>query len=261
MDLTYKEYVIPKKGGKVRKIVAPSPDLKKHQRGHLSALEHNFKQEEHIHLLSDADIFHGFIKGKNCVTAATKHIGYEVTLMMDIKHFFDSVQYNYLPRRYKLPQTLFHAEGYAAQGFPSSPMIANIAIVPVIATLYTALKTITKGDFALTVYADDIQVSVNDPKYLKAITRLVEAAFYKHGYIINKDKTRAKFAKHGYRRILGVNVGETSVRATRKTMRKLRAAKHQASKVGRVGDKVKAARSAGGLTTWSKCILPNKARS
>jgi len=252
--LTYKEYIIPKKGGKVRKIVAPSTELKKHQRDYLPSLNEFFKKEIVQHHLEHADIFHGFVKHKNCVTAATKHIGFKLTIMMDIKHFFDSVQFNYIPREYKLPITLFHQDGYAAQGFPSSPMIANIAIVPVISNIYNEIKSLIDHNFALTVYADDIQISINDPKYIEPIKILIEQAFRKNGYIINKQKTRVRYTIHGWRRILGVNVGETKVRATRKTMRKIRAAKHHIT-IKKTGIKT-ASRSLGGLTTWSKCPAP-----
>lgn len=259
-DLAYVEHEIPKKNGKIRKIVAPSEELKKHQRGYLPKLEKFFKKELDVHDLKDKDIFHGFIPGKNCVTAAKKHIGYQMTMMLDIKHFFDSVQFNFLPREYNLPQTLFHKEGYAAQGFPSSPMVANIAIVRVMADIYQRIKDLTRGDFMLTIYADDIQISLNNTQYLKAIESIVERAFFDNGYLINEKKTRVRFSKHGYRRILGVNVGDIDIRATRKTMRRIRAAKYQGGIATKIGKKaaLKARQSAGGLVTWSQCKLPNK---
>ena len=249
--LTYKEYIIPKKGGKVRKIVAPSPELKSFQRSYLSKLNKYFEQEIRRNNLKDANIFHGFVKHKNCVTAATQHIGFDLTIMMDIKHFFDSVQFNYIPRDYNLPSILFHQEGYAAQGFPSSPMIANIAIVPVMAEINKQLEELFgKDNFALTIYADDIAISINSSKYIEPIKITIEQAFRNNGYIINKQKTRVRYTVHGWRRILGVNVGQTEIRATRKTMRKIRAAKHQSTK------SKKSARSLGGLTTWSRCPAP-----
>ena len=37
------------------------------------------------------DIQYGFIKDRNVVTAANMHIGYQVSIGMDISDFFDSV--------------------------------------------------------------------------------------------------------------------------------------------------------------------------
>lgn len=251
--MEYKEYVIPKKGGKTRKIVAPDAELKTYQRGELRSLEAIFKKESKIHGILDYDLFHGFLHGKNCVTAATKHIGYEATVMMDISNFFDSVFANHISPIYKLDSKLFHREGHAAQGFPSSPMVANIAAVPVMAEIAMKVRSL-EADAAITIYADDVTISVNNRAVIPIVQRIVKRAFNTHGFTINERKTRVKYAKHGYRRILGVNVGDYGVRATRKTMRKIRAARHQSKK------SIHAARSCGGLMTWSQCILPRKAR-
>lgn len=70
-----------------------------------------------------------------------------------------------------------------------------------------------------------------------------------NGFSINKNKTRVRCSKAGYRKILGINVGNDHIRASRKTMRKIRAANHQGN-----------FHSKGGLTTWSKCLLPKALR-
>ncbi len=253
--MDYKEYIIPKKSGKTRKIVAPDAELKQYQHGELPMLERTFYKELKLHSLEQEDIFHGFLHGKNCITAAIKHIGYTATIMMDISNFFDSVFANNIHCKYKLDAKLFHKDGHAAQGFPSSPLVANIASVPVMAEILQKIRSITSSKTALTIYADDIAISVHDVATIPIIQRIVKRAFNSYGFEINEKKTRVKYADHGYRRILGINVGDDHVRATRKTMRKIRAAKHQAKKCQT------AARSAGGLTTWSKCILPRKART
>ena len=253
--MDYKEYVIPKKNGKTRKIVAPDEELKAYQRGWLMELEKIFHIECRKHGIAGLDMFHGFLHGKNCITAAHKHIGYSCSLMMDISNFFDSVFINHIHPDYNLDPMLFHRDGYAAQGFPSSPMVANIAAVQVMAMIYSELKAaLPYTGFAITIYADDVTVSLTDDDYTHVVQRIVTRAFNDHSFVINERKTRIKYAKYGWRRILGVNVGEHGVRATRKTMRKIRAAKHQAQ------NEKRAARSAGGLVTWSKCILPKKAR-
>ena len=49
--------------------------------------------------------------------------------------------------------------------------------------------------------------------------------------------------------ILGINVGNDHIRASRETMRKIRAADHQGN-----------FHSKGGLTTWSKNLVPKALR-
>jgi len=251
-SMKYREFTIPKKNGKTRAIVAPNEGLKKFQREQLRPLEAIFYTQLTEHNLQNKDIFHGFLRNRNCITAAQKHVGYKATLMMDIKNFFDTVQYNNLPQGLNLDHRLFHKKGYAAQGFPSSPMIANIAAVPVMAQILEDIESYTIQKFTISIYADDVQLSVNDPTLLPYMEQAIIKAFTHFGFDINNRKTRIRYAKYGWRRILGVNVGETEVRATRKVMRKIRAAKYQSSK------SILAANSLGGLTTWSKCTFPKK---
>jgi hypothetical protein len=142
---------------------------------------------------------------------------------------------------------LFKEDGYAAQGFCTSPIVANIAILPCIEQFIDYLDHIYPRAYALTIYADDVQLSLNSEDYEeyynneRVFKEIVEA----RGFQINPKKTRTRLAKGGARRILGVNVTEEAVVASRKTKRKLRAAKHQANHA-----------SARGLTTWSRCYLP-----
>ena len=145
----------------------------------------------------------------------------------------------------------YFVDGYLAQGFATSPMLATLAILPTLKTLKTELNR--KYQAVITCYADDIQVSFNlsggdqDTGYdiEMEIRKFVEQEFGKLGLKINHKKTRVRYAKFGYRRVLGVNVGDDHIRATRKTMRKIRAAAHQGN-----------GRSLGGLRNWANCPMP-----
>ena len=254
--MTYKEYKIKKKSGKLRKIVSPSPELKRYQRSKLSFLTKAFKRNA-----TSAGVgkcFHGFIPGFNCVTAATKHIGYETTIMFDLANFFDTVTPDHID---KVDSTilqdqdiskLFHKDGYAAQGFPTSPLIANIALIKVIAEIQHWLDAWLKGKSVITVYADDIQISttVTDIHTITNIKRIVNEAVLHGGFLLNHNKTRVRFAKYGARRILGVNVYESSIQATRKTNRKVRAVQ------GSLRHSAEKAQVLGGLRAWQGCHLP-----
>jgi len=242
---TYRPFEIPRKNKAPRKICAPGPELLAYQREQLKNLEEVLKHEEEINNIEN--IYHGFIQNRNCVTAAKKHVGYDMTIMMDIVAFFDSVTMEHT----KITDpSLYTAEGYCGQGFATSPMLANIGIIPIVKAVDDYLKAVY-GKYAFTIYADDIQISINSEDYNEAnnIIEIVTAAFEVYGFDIHPHKTRIRYAKHGYRRILGINVGNEDIRATRKTMKRLRAAKHQ-----------KNGPSAGGLSTWSKCLLPKKLR-
>jgi len=252
-DYSYKEYLIPKKNKKFRKIVAPSQDLLEYQQSVLPKLEVIYLEKVSGTRISDTA--HGFIRGRNCVTASEKHIGYKSTVIMDLSNFFDTVfREMFDTEEYKIiydDNNLFHKSGYCAQGFATSPILANIALIPAMTEIDDYLSSKFK-EYAFTIYADDIQISTNCEEsediidiIAEPITKIVE----KNGFGINPNKTRIRYSKYGYRKMLGINVGEDHIRATRKTMKKIRAAKHQEN-----------GSSLGGLTTWSRCYPPSYRR-
>lgn len=225
--MTYREYEIPKKGGKVRKIVAPDAELKTFLRSKLPALtKYYYKFAKMFGVRGN---IHGFVPSKNCKSAATLHIGYKATVLMDISAFFDSVTREHIPSITEVTDEMFHKEGYTAQGFPTSPMLANIAVTPILSAIKMRLtNAFGKDTFQLTIYADDVQVSLKsrDHRYLSDTISIITEEFTKKGFNINKTKTRVRYADNGYRRILGINVGDSELRSTRSTRRKMRAAKH-----------------------------------
>lgn len=101
--------------------------------------------------------------------------------------------------------------------------------------------------FAFTIYADDIQISYNDKSLKKDIIQIIGDSFMRGGFQINRGKTRTRNATCGFRKILGINVGDESIRGSRKTMRKIRAANHQGNY-----------HSKGGLQSWANCHKPKK---
>ena len=253
MDYDYTEFTIKKKSGKLRKIVNPSNQLKKWQRGYtdrvLTPLFEKLATEEGVY-----DIFHGFVPGRNCVTGASRHLGskYTCVLMMDLSNFFDTVKWTspgITEEIIRHKGALFHRDGYAAQGFPSSPMVANIALIPVIRDIKKLLDVELLGDFAITMYADDITISLEYDMWRK-VRNIATTVFEKYGYAVNPTKTRVRFHKYGSIKILGVNVTKDGIMATRKTNRKVRAVKQQV-KVGKPQGQV-----LGGLRTWQSCKYP-----
>lgn len=247
---TYKEYKIPKKKG-FRKIVAPSPELLKHQRSKLKSLEKYFNI-----VTKDYDInhhFQGFLRGKSPVTAAKMHIGQIRFIQMDIKDFFDSVTKQHLRdlnlisinTKAEDDNYLWHSEGYAAQGFATSPILANFALIPFVLDLKKYFNSLANVIIKFHIYADDITISLSKTDYQleQNIKSKVTDLLLTYGFQIKPSKTRTRSTEHGYVRILGVNVGKHDMRIPRNVRRKLRAAKHAGNK-----------HSQGGLTAWRNYI-------
>lgn len=253
----YRDFNLTKPGSKSsRKISAPDDNLKAYQRTKLPELEGIYHS-----LISGSEIknvAHGFITGRNCVSAAIQHIGYELTIMMDISKFFDSVTRDMIANvsiEASQDKNYFHEGNYTPQGFVTSPILCNIASLPFIETIHNFLKALYGiGNFAFTIYADDIQISINrtrDERFREenSIINKIHDIAKIYGLNINKNKTRVRYAKYGYRRILGINVGAKSIQATRKTLKKIRAADHQGNY-----------HSKGGLSSWACCFLPRSMR-
>lgn len=262
-DLSYRDFLIPKKNGKPRRISAPSKELLKYQHNLMPGLyAYHMKREAELNC---ENIQHGFIPNRNCVTAATQHIGFKHTIIMDLENFFDSVNTSFFNKNITRYIHLFHKQGHCAQGFATSPILSAIASLPMVNEIKQYLTTahinalnnmdrLEPGDdcksYAFTIYADDLQFSTNNTRLIKHIIEQVTIIAEQHGFKINRNKTRVRNAVNGYRRILGINVGSDHIRATRKIMRKIRAADHQGN-----------FHSKAGLTTWSKTLLPKALRA
>ena len=248
--MTFREFYLMKKNGKKRRICAPSPELLAYQRQLLPSLTTTFLELEFN--ATGQHIFHGFVKNRNCVTAALRHVGYAHTVCLDISNCFDSIYVRFLHPQvpYIYHPLLSHPDGTLAQGFATSPILANMYLLKPIKLLMDTLDPLFPR-FSLTVYADDIQISVpaESYEYLNLIVEFAVQAFNQYGLTINPSKTRIHHAKFGNRRILGIQVGQTSIHPTRKLRKKIRAARHQNNGA-----------SLGGLVTQSRLLLPKALR-
>lgn len=245
-DFSYRTFYIKKRNGSRRKICAPSADLLKLQRAALPNMVSEFLKQERE--LLGSEIFHGFIPGRNIVTCAQLHKNLAHTITLDISNCFDSISYEML----KLPQDskfIEHETFCLAQGFATSPILSAIYLIDPVAELVKLVRYIDpKG--IVTVYADDIQISLSEQSY-DVLNRLITYAtfiFKKYKLQINTKKTRIRHTKFGNRKILGIQVGN-SLNPSRKLKKKIRAARHQ-----------KNGPSLGGLVTASKMMLPKARR-
>ena len=244
----YRQFFIKKKNGRHRRICAPSPELLAFQRSELHSLAQLFSNRSTLIFgPHDRDIFHGFLKDRNIVTCAEKHIGFDHTICLDISNCFDSITDTML--NMDLDPRLLHQDGSLAQGFSTSPILANIYLTAPVSKLLPKIRQVAP-EAVVTVYADDLHISLNNASYqkLNLIIKLAIIEFAKHHLTINPRKTRIRHAKFGNRRILGIMVDDT-LKPSRKLKKKIRAARFQ-----RNGP------SLGGLTTASRCLKPRALR-
>lgn len=212
---------------------------------------------------SKHDIIHGFIKYKSPVSNATKHIGFQYTLKLDLKDFFDTVKIEQTEKYYYDPIIYSFIEEFrkkieSAQiffkdrngknilisnnPFPNLRSLINKPFIngrayqglptsPLIANLAALgldedIYQFIKSldnNNVYTRYADDLTVSFNDYNFYKPIKDKILELIIKHGFVVNSNKIHLQSAKFGYRRITGVMVGENNIKPTRRIKKIIRA--------------------------------------
>ena len=187
---------------------------------------------------------HAFLKHRNCVTNAEIHLGKQYVLSLDIRDFFDSITHDALVG-YVHPALLFWLleDGAPRQGLPTSPALSNIAMIEVDRRIRSLCEEL--GDVSFSRYADDITVGFQDASLRNVLQKGIKAILASAGFRLNKHKTRLQNARNGSIHITGVAIDNQGVRPTRKTLRRIRAAKHQ-----------KNTAQVTGLTEWALCKLP-----
>lgn len=125
----YKAFIISKRRGGSRTILAPHEDLKTVQRALAEILQEstNFRQSAH-----------GFVRGKSIATNAEVHVGKRFVLNVDLKDFFPAINYGRVRGVFGVPpfcasdkvatvlaQICCH-KSILPQGAPTSPVVSNI---------------------------------------------------------------------------------------------------------------------------------------
>ena len=219
---------IPKGSGGFREVCCPSPKRKAALRREIPRLQHIVRQ------VCDLNIVHGFAELRSPVTNARKHVRFIYTLSMDLKDFFDSVNFvthfktgNVIGPASK---SLFY-HGVAKQGLPTSPILANIAAAPMDKEILALDGGHDAGcadidlHFTYSRYADDLTFSFNSLSLAEVLTRRVTEIAAKYNFTVNPAKTTLQDATRGRRIITGVAVDDKGIYPTRATKRKLRAAR------------------------------------
>jgi hypothetical protein len=239
--MEYKIIKIPKKNGLYRSVYSVDDYTKSELRKLLPLLERLLLKFDKL------NINYGFINGRNCVLNAFQHVGYNYTLSMDLVDFFDSVKRHHLEGivdDHILKKCLI--ENSPKQGLPTSPLLANIAFAVFDKKIFHSLQKLGLK-FTYTRYADDLTFSFNDQKDSGKIQFVVKQVLRSSGFFINSKKTKLQNIRNGRIVITGVGVDRNGIHATRKTRKKIRAARHQRSVNSLIG-----------LLEWEKCKFPNK---
>ena len=200
----------------------------------------------HKNLEAEQYVAHAFIPGRNCVTNASCHLGFNYTISIDLKDFFDSIAMEHV-EQYLSTEIIEKCfiKGAPRQGLPTSPLIANIAMIDIDHLIISELSKHT-SELSYTRYADDITISFNTSNMLNKAKFIATSILNSFGFTVNHRKTKFQSLLNGRIIITGVAVDKSGIHPTRKTLKKIRAAEHQ-----------KNYSSYTGLIDWSKCKLPN----
>ncbi len=239
MKKQYKMIKLPKGRGTFRTIYAPSKPYKRKLASFLLDLQ------QKVHNADHDEIVHGFMRGRGPVSNALKHVGYAYTLSLDLKDFFDSVTSEMVEEYLSEEEReLCFIDGIARQGLPTSPLIANMALLKLDRQIKDAIAE--EGVFTVyTRYADDLIFSFNHEAFAPTLETLVEKIMTEGGFQLNRKKRRLQSAKNGRRMITGIAVDEHGIHPSRKLKRRIRAAVHQKNR-----------ESAFGLLSWAECKEP-----
>ncbi len=213
----------PKASGALRVIEAPKKRLKTVQRRILAGILNQIPPHP--------DSF-GFVRGRDCLSGASRHAAEETLLCFDLKDFFPSVGYarvfgmfrslgyphtvarhlsalctNVTPSRIieqlRPEERPVFRMPHLPQGAPTSPALANHAAFTLDKRL-SALARRLNANFSR--YADDMAFS-GDRFIARVLLRAVPAIIEEEGFVLNPAKTRLA-SKAARQSVTGIVVNE-----------------------------------------------------
>jgi len=213
MPLNYTTFTVPKKSGGVRSISAPRPELKLLQRRLSDGLQSCWDEINDQKKITKP-ISHGFRRDASIVTNASVHRGRRFVFNVDIKDFFDSINfgrvYGFFVKNKDFALTESAAKVLAAiachdgklpQGSPCSPVISNL--IGQILDVRLAQLAHRHG-CSYSRYADDLTFSTNERIFPSMIAlsnadhswvagAVLSKIIEKSGFQLNPKKTRMQY--------------------------------------------------------------------
>lgn len=213
MPAKYRTFTVPKKSGGVRTISAPAPELKLLQRRLSDGLQSCW-EEINADKKITKPISHGFRRGVSIFTNASVHHGRRFVLNVDIKDFFDSINFGRVygffvkNKDFALTESVAKVlaaiachEGRLPQGSPCSPVISNL--IGQILDIRLA-QLAHKYGCSYSRYADDLTFSTNKRVFPSAIAfsnidhswaagAALSKIIEKEGFQLNSKKTRMQY--------------------------------------------------------------------
>lgn len=213
MPSKYETFTVPKKTGGVRTISAPRSELKLLQRRLSDGLQSCW-DEINTEKKITKPISHGFRKGASILTNASVHLGRRFVFNVDLKDFFDSINfgrvYGFFVKNKdfaltedvaKILAAIACNDGKLPQGSPCSPVISNL--IGQILDIRLAQLAHRYG-CSYSRYADDLTFSTNERIFPPgiavsnsdhswvagvALSKIIEKA----GFRLNPKKTRMQY--------------------------------------------------------------------
>ncbi|HEY7123672.1 MAG TPA: reverse transcriptase family protein [Ktedonobacterales bacterium] len=242
----YVRYVIPKRSGGQRVILAPKRELKALQRRVLDGI---------VARVPMAPSAHGFVRGRSILSNARPHVGQQVVLTLDLQDFFPSITFprvrglflslgypfsvaatlallctEYDREPFERDNTRYFISigpRYLVQGAPTSPGLANLVAWRLDRRLNGLAQ---KQGFTYTRYADDLTFSGNSPDVAPRIRLAAERIITDEHFQVNQAKTR--IARPATRQIVTGLVVNEALAVPRQVRRRLRAILHHAQHEG-----------------------------
>lgn len=239
----YTEFSIPKKTGGYRTIHSPKRSLKIVQRKLSQVLYAIYQPRPSVH---------GFAASRSIITNAKFHVKKQFILNLDIKDFFDSINFGrvrgmFMSSPYKLDEKVATTlaqiccfDNKLPQGAPTSPIVSNL----ICKKMDSELQRFAKNYGLLyTRYADDITFSYNRHElpialvsfYEKGLPNVIlgdelRTIIESNGFQINEKKVRLAY-KTQRQKVTGLIVNK-NVNVSRKYIRNIKGALHALEKYG-----------------------------
>lgn len=225
----YRRFLIPKRAGGVREVVAPYPTLLECQRW----ICQNILSRSKIDWAA-----HGYVSGRGIISNATPHLGKDTLLKIDLKDFFPSIPISRVVGYFR---SLGYAQEIAyflarvcclddslPQGAATSPALSNVLLRHMDRRLVGLSR---RHSVTYTRYADDLAFSSEEIS--RTFIEDVDGIISDSGFTINPKKKVLISA--GRRKILaGVDISSGKLRVPREFRRQVRLDAHLAMKLGAV---------------------------